>query len=219
MQDQFIINRILAEQYSFTQVDNKYAPYVSCFPTSIGMGMTYCLKSIGKTKLDVGCGADMQIEDYINHLIDDQETQKWIRDNDAKYGSWMAQYVRKGNTARQILYVESYIFNRLMNEHGFSAESLTNMTYDQYCQKIEENNCPIIISGKFSSSTRIGSHINCGIGFNRKGLKEVIVHDPFGNALDGYPSTEIKATAVRYPIKFFLIEKNTYMYGVVLKKV
>jgi len=219
MRDEFIIDKVPMNQYSFTQVDNKYAPYISCFPTSMGMAMTYCLKSIGKSKIDVGCGPDMQIEDYINHLIDDQETQKWIKDNNVKYGSWMLNYIWKGNAARQILYVETYVFNRLMQEHGFLAEAYTNLQYDQYCEKIEENNCPIVISGNFSSVSRIKGHVTCGIGFNRKNLKELIVHDPYGNALDGYPKTEIKATGVRYPVKFFIMDKYNNMYANVIKKI
>jgi len=60
--------------------------------------------------------------------------------------------------------------------------------------------------------------MNCSIGYNRKNLKEVIVNDPFGNALHGYPATEQKAVSVRYPIKFFLKDKPGNMWGLVIKR-
>jgi hypothetical protein len=206
---------------SFTQVDNKYAPYVSCFPTSVAMAMTYCLKLIKKDKTAVGCSPDISLEDYINMILDDPETLKWYNQNSVKLGSWIAGYF-KSHQQRQVFAVEEYVFNRLMIPLGFKAVTNTGLKYEEYCNHIEQIKLPIILSGDFSSVSRIGGHMNTGIGFNKIGLKEVIVNDPYGNALQGYPvkqnPLEMKAEAVRYPIKFFIKDKNWNMWGLMLYK-
>jgi hypothetical protein len=210
---------------SYTQVDNVYSPYVSCFPTSLAMAIDYCLMLIGKEKIDVGCAEDMQLEDYINLIIDDPETIAYFKENQVKYGSWILKYFKNKN-ARTVFAVEEYVFNRLMNEHGFTAKVNTALTYEEYCQHIETFKMPIILGGDFSSIKRadpkakpIEGHMNCGIGFNSTGLKEVIVNDPYGNALEGYPkleAEEMEAEAVRYPIKFFVKKDTMKMWGLMI---
>lgn len=188
----------------YPQIDNKYKPYVSCAPTSLGMAMGYCLGKVGLDKRAVGCGLDMQIEDYINHLIDDADTQAWIKANDLRYGGWFQTYIRKGNAARQILAVDAYVFTRLMlNIAGFKATYRALAGYNDYCQTIQRTQLPVVVAGNFSSVSRVGGHVLCGIGYNRVGLQELIVNDPFGDALQGYPFPN-EALERRYAPKFFL---------------
>lgn len=168
----------------FSQRDNQYMPNVSCFPTSMAMAMTYCLNLMNKTKEDVGCHSDMQLEDYLNECIYDDTTKQWMVENQGRIGSWIWQYTR-----RTIYAVEAYVFNRLMNDIGFSADYV-DLTYDRYCYIIENTQMPIVVGGNFKAVSRIGGHVCCGIGFNKVGMKELIVRDPFGNALKGYPQNQ-----------------------------
>lgn len=168
----------------FTQRDNQYQPNVSCFPTSMAMAMTYCLEQSGLNKTSVGCHDDMQLEDYLNELIYDDETKQWMVENQGRIGAWIWQYTR-----RTVYPIEAYVFNRLMNDHGYSAE-LKTLSYDKYCEIIETTQIPVVVGGNFSSVSRVGGHVCCGIGFNRVGLKELIVRDPFGSALKGYPKNQ-----------------------------
>jgi hypothetical protein len=166
----------------------------------------------------VGCSEDMQLEDYINLIVDDPETLVYFKKNQVRYGSWILKYFINKN-ARTVFAVEEYVFNRLMNEHGFKAIVNTKMKYEDYCNHLETTNLPIILGGDFKSVSRVGGHMNCGIGFNSTGLKEVIVNDPYGDALEGYPKLkveEMKAEAIRYPIKFFIKDKDMNMWGLMI---
>jgi hypothetical protein len=187
----------------YSQRDNKVANFVSCFPTSMAMAMAYCLDDIGKNKTAVGCHSSMQLEDYINELIYDQVTKAWMVENQGKIGSWIWQYQR-----RTIYAVEAYLFNRLMNALGFTATHKV-LSYDTYCTLLEDRRLPIVVGGNFSSVSRVSGHVCCGIGFNKVGLQELIVRDPFGNALKGYPrnqtdeQNEKDGFEVAYGLRFY----------------
>lgn len=198
MSETFIIENV---PY-LSQRDNKFEPFISCFPTSSGMAMTYCLNLIGKDKTVIGCSPNNQIEDYINETIYDADTEKWMKANTPRLGQWIWKYKK-----RTIFAVEEYVFNRLMNKQGFKA-TFKQITYDEYCNEIETNKLPIIIGGDFSTICSVGGHMLCGIGFNQTGLKEIIVNDPYGSALVKYQNTDLEqstrdGTAVAYPLRFF----------------
>jgi hypothetical protein len=183
-----------------TQRDNKVEPFVSCFPTSVGISMTYCLKSIGNDKTAIGCSPDMQIEDYINQVISSKEVEDWMKKNTLRLGSWIWKYEK-----RTIFAVEEYAFNFLMNPHGFKAQ-YKSVTYDELCDHLETHKLPCPVGGNFKSVSTVGGHIVCAKGFNKIGIKELIVDDPYGNALDGYTD---KSVADRtYGSKFFVDGKG-----------
>lgn len=180
----------------YTQRDNKRYPHISCFPTSLAMVMKYCLKQKGLTKADVGCAPEYQLEDYIDMLIDDDETKAWMLKNEGRLGSWIWKYRR-----RTIYAVEAYIFNRLMNRHGYEALARYDFNYQAICNILRETGLPMVIGGNFSSVSRVKGHMNTLIGYNAIGLKEFIVHDPYGIATTGY--TNHNGESVRYSSKFF----------------
>jgi len=177
MSNHFILEKV---PY-YSQRDNRYKPFVSCFPTSMAMAIEYCLNLVDKNKSDIGCHRATQLEDYLNELIYDNETKQWMKKNQGRLGSWIWKYAR-----RTIYMIEAYIFNKIMNEHGYKAE-YKQITYDEYCTRIEENKLPIVVGGNFKAVSRVGGHVCCGIGFDKSGMKELIVRDPFGDALKGYP--------------------------------
>lgn len=195
----------------YTQRDNKYDPYVSCFPTSLAMCMSYCLKSIKKDKTAVGCGEKMQLEDYINELIYDDETKKWMVKNQGRLGAWIWKYKR-----RTIYAIEEYIFNRLMNEHGFFATAKYNLDYYKICNELTLNNIPMVIGGNFKSVSSVGGHMVCLKGFNSKNFEEVIVNDPYGNALTGYKNND--GENMQYSKKFFDKGKGNFFCISIVKK-
>lgn len=159
----------------FTQRDNADAPAYSCFPTSIGMAVAYCLASAGKSKTDIGCPPLIQIEDYINHILKSAETKKWMKDNEYKLGSWIWNY-----NPREIFPVEAYVFNALMNAHGFKAEHRV-VTFAQLCAAVEK--FPVVVGGNFKSVSSVGAHVICIVGYDGN---SVIANDPYGNALTRY---------------------------------
>jgi hypothetical protein len=181
----------------FSQRDNKFHPSISCFPTSLAMVMSYCLKKEGKDKTAVGCSPEMQLEDYINLLIDEDETTEWMKKNQGFLGSWIWKYNR-----RTIYAIEEYIFNRLMLPHGYKIKAEYSYPYQTICNILEQTQLPMVIGGNFSSVSSVGGHMNTLIGYNSIGLKEFIVHDPYGNALDKY-ETLSKGEGIRYPVKFY----------------
>jgi hypothetical protein len=193
---------------------------ISCFPTSVAMCLKHCLNILGKDKSAIGCGPNTYLEDYVNMLLEDKETIQWIKTNGVKYNSWWLSYLPKKNQ-RQIHAVEAYIFNRLMNPLGFKATA-TSLTYNSFCETLEQNNLPIIISGHFKSVSKVDGHINVATGFDKTGLSEIITNDPYGNALKGYPVTDnfdlMRAEYIRYPAKFF-INKDNLIYGVIISKI
>lgn len=186
---------------TFTQRDNVIDPSVSCFPTSVGMCADYCLTSIGKTKADIGCAPNMQIEDYFNQVISSKEVNDWMKANTSKLGSWIWNF-----KPRTIFYVENYVFNMLMNPLGFKSVVSVDGDYDAFCSFISANKLPCVISGNFSSVSKVQGHMTCAHGFNKIGMKEIIVNDPWGDALTGYKSTD--GANKSYGLKFFLKDKN-----------
>lgn len=206
----------------FSQLIGKYKPYVSCFPTSNAMCIKHCLNILNLKKDAIGCKDDIFLEDYVNMLLEEPETLKWIKNNGVKYNSWWLNYLPKKNQ-RQIHAVEAYIFNTLMNKLGFKAEA-TTLNYDSYCSTLEENNLPIIISGDFSSTTggKVSGHMNVGVGYNSLGVQEILCNDPYGNALKGYPVDSnvdnMRAEYIRYSKKFF-VHKDGSIYGMVISKI
>lgn len=205
--DSFNLDKVVR----FSQKDNKYEPHTACFPTSLGMVMNYCLTTIGKTKIDIGVSPDMQIEDYIFQALIDPETKLWIKQNISKLGYWVLQYA-----PRYVYSIEAYIFNRLMNPLGFKATFRSDLTYTISCDLIEKNQLPMVLGGNFSSVSKVGGHMNCITGFNKIGLKEFILHDPYGNALTGYKDD--LGTFVRYSCRFYFIDSYGHMNGIVIEK-
>ena len=212
---EFLIDDVKA----YSQRDNKYidpesktnVASVSCFPTSLAMSMEYCLDTIGLNKTDVGCSESMQLEDYINLLLDDSITTYWMKQNVGRLGSWIWKYKR-----RTLYEVEVFIFNRLMKNLGFEAKAKYNLKYETICNVLEQNSLPMVIGGNFKSVSRVGGHMNCLVGYNDVGLKEFIVNDPYGNALTGYK--DHNGAYLRYPIKFFE-RKNGTIYCIAISKV
>jgi len=183
---------ILPNSVYYPQMDNAIDPSSSCFPTSVAMGMSYCLSLIGKTKIDVGCPAEEQLEDYINRLTVSPETMVWIREQVPILGKWMLQVL-----PRQNFYVEAHIFNTLMNKHRFKCAFTFIKSFDNYCNLLAANKLPIILRGYFKPETRIAGHIICGVGFDRQ-KTTFIVNDPFGNAVEKYKKGSV-GKEVDYP--------------------
>lgn len=195
----------------YSQRDNKYQPHTSCFPTSLAMCMQYCLDVVGKTKTDIGCG-DMQLEDYIFQCLEDPETKLYIKTNISKLGAWVLNY-----SPRYVYSIEEYIFNRLMMRIGFKATFRSDLTYTIVCDWIEARQLPVVLGGNFSSVSKVSGHMNAITGFNRLGLKEFVVNDPYGNALTGYSSD--KGQGVRYSYRFYMIDNFGHINGIVIEKI
>lgn len=195
----------------YTQRDNVYQPYTSCFPTSLAMCMRYCLDSIEKTKKDVGCADSMQLEDYIFQMLECPETKAWVKANISILGVWVLNYA-----PRYVYTIEEYIFNRLMTPLGFKASFKSFLTYNDICNWIEKTQLPVVLGGDFSSVSKVAGHMNCITGFNKIGMPEFIVNDPFGNALKGY--SDINGQGMRYSYRFYVINKLNQMNGIFIEK-
>mgnify|MGYP001174128413 CR=1 FL=1 len=181
----------------FPQEDNKYAPLSSCFNTSNAMCIQYCLTSIGKSKEDIGCSSDMQLEDYIFEFINGSETTEYIKSNTSTLGNLV------NSPKRRIYYdIECFVFNYLMNPLGFKAVFKTDLTYEEICSWLLYKKLPGIIGGNFKSVSSVEGHMNCLVGYNKVGLKEFIVNDPYGNALSGY--TDKNGSYKHYGTRFYL---------------
>lgn len=204
---------VLEDDIHFTQIDNEVTPKVACFPTSMGMGMIYCLQQLGLDKTSVGCPDNVQIEDYINKLTSSPETLRWIKNKGvAMYGKWMLETIPRGN-----FYVEEYIFNKLMNPLGYKCNFLPTATYNQYCDLMEKNKLPIIIRGKFRPETKVSGHLICGIGFNKEN-KSFIVNDPFGNALENYKLNS-SGENLEYPCNHWFKREEDHIWIISLSKI
>lgn len=205
---------------SFSQLAGTYQKFISCFPTSMAMCIKHCLNILGQDKSIIGCGPDTYLEDYVNMLLEDAETIKWMKTNNVKYGGSFIPYLN-AKKQRMLYDVETYLFNRLMNEHGFKA-TFVIASYAKFCETIERTNLPIIVGGDFSSVSKVGGHMNVMAGYNQKGLSELICNDPYGSALKGYPWSDdpeqMKAEYIRYPVKFFYRDKALNIYGVVIEQ-
>ena len=174
----------------YTQTDNEIFASTTCYATSMAMAMSYCLKLNNLTKVDVGCPLHSQLEDYISTVILSPETKQWIQRNWHKYGAWFLKF-----KPRTLAGVQEHIFNTLMKPHGFKTVFNANISFEQYCEHID-NGWPIAIHGMFKSVSRVAGHIVLGIGYSQDCL---IVNDPWGNAvLDKYKSHDMGKEAV-YP--------------------
>ena len=133
--------------------------------------------------------------------------------------SWVWKY-----KPRTVMAVEEYVFNRLMNPHGYKGIMTTNLTYEDYCSIILSTKLPIVLSGNFSKISRVKGHIVCGIGYSNFGLEEVVVHDPYGSALKGYPKGQSQEDndgdgfGVSYATRYFERNKKGHMYAIVIKE-
>lgn len=178
----------------FTQTDNSIFASTTCYATSMAMAMTHCLNTIGLTKTDVGCPPYSQLEDYISSTIQSPETKLWIQRNWHKFGSWFLKY-----KPRTLAGVQEHIFNMLMKPHGFKTKFSANISFEEYCTRINDG-WPVVIHGMFKSVSRVAGHIVVGVGYYKyEKENSLIVHDPWGNALhDKYKSHDMGEGAV-YP--------------------
>lgn len=201
-----------------SQRDNKYidpksntnVASISCFPTSMAMIINYCLTQLGLDKNAIGCSQSVQVEDYINRLLDDSQTTAWMRKNTKSLGSWIWKYKR-----RTIYALEVYIFNRLMKPLGYEAKAIYNVTYETICHILKQTELPMILGGNFKSVSRVGGHMNCLVGYNGIGLKEFIVNDPYGNAFTNY--RDQIGNYVTYPVKFYQ-RRNKKIFCIAITK-
>jgi hypothetical protein len=182
-----------------TQRDNINAPLSSCFNTSNAMCIQYCLDIKDKLKEDIGCSSSMQLEDYIFEFINGTETTEYIKQH-SSLGNLISSSKR-----RLYFDIECFAFNHLMNPLGFEAFFYDNLSYDQICFHLYDSKLPGIIGGNFKSVSSVEGHMNCLLGYNRIGLQEFIVHDPYGDALTGYSST--KGEYKHYGTRFYLAYK------------
>ena len=199
---------ILRDNIYLSQRDNEIKPNVSCFPTSMGMGIAYCLQTLGLDKRALGCSSSVQLEDFLNNVISDTMTKTWMRKNTRRLGKWIWSYKR-----RTIYKVEEYAFNRLMNDYGFKCKFQSRYSFDQYCKSLKNNELPIILGGNFKSVSRVGAHLVCGIGYDNN---EFIVNDPFGNALKKYKKGS-NGKNVIYSQRFFK-RKNRKIFAMVIER-
>lgn len=183
-----------------TQRDNINAPLSSCFNTSNAIGIQYDLKLIGKTKEDIGCSSNMQLEDYLYEFINSTETTEYIKEHSNTLGNLLTSSKR-----RLYFDIECFVFNRLMNPFGFEATFYENLSYDEICQHLLTNKLPGIIGGNFKAVSSVEGHMNCLLGYNKIGLQEFIVHDPYGDALTGYNTA--KGSYRQYGTRFYLAYK------------
>lgn len=187
----------------FSQRDNVVDPFISCFPTSVAMSIQYILDINSLDRTAIGCDdPNCQLEDYINRTLDSKEVDDWMKENTTRLGSWIWNYKK-----RTIYAVEEYVCNLLLNHLGYKATFTECMPYDKLCAAIETNQLPAIIGGNFRSISSVGGHMNCMIGFNNIGLKQVRTNDPYGNALTNYKSTNGKNMI--YDSKIFCDSRNT----------
>lgn len=197
----------------FSQRDNEVDPGVSCFPTSMGMVMAFCLAKAKKSKAAIGCQSNEQIEDFLNKFMSSTTVTDWIRANAPRIGSWV-----KSATRREVHVVEEFAFNHVMGKVGFKDTLRLDMTFDEYAAKIEDTGLPMVIGGNFKSVSGVGGHMTCAVGFDtREGKRELIVHDPWGYALTGYKDR--KNGAYRsYPSSLYFKNAKGDMYAHVVER-
>jgi len=198
------MNRVELPVTHFSQRDNELKPMVSCFPTSVAMMIDYLLQSKGKAKEDINCPGDTQLEDWINYQLQSAQTKQWMKRS--KLGNWIWKF-----NPREIYHVEAYMFNTLMIEHGYRARHKA-ISFAQYCEQIQKA-IPVVMGGNFKSTSRIGGHVVCGIGYINNPDK-IIVNDPFGDAKKGYPKgqdlklNDENGRATIYDLAYFKNGKN-----------
>jgi len=208
----------------YSQRDNKHRSkstgkltrFVDCAPTSTADAVRYCLGLHDLDKTAIGCNPTMQLEDYMNEIIDSDEMGEWIKENSSWIGRWILKTVR-----RQAFHVEAEVFNRLMKDAGlgYRAKVDGKITYEKVQKSITRDKLPIVMSGYFKAVSRIGGHVVCCIGYSTLGIKELVCNDPFGSATLGYPKGQSFAKnrqdghRVSYGLRFFK-KKSGYMLGI-----
>ena len=206
---------IIANVPYFSQTDNAILASTTCYATSMAMVMTYCLGLGGKTKKDVGCPQYAQLEDHLSTIIQSNETKLWIQRNWSKYGPWFLKY-----KPRTLAGVQEYIFNMLMTPHGYKAKFSSQITYENYCNYINEG-YPVVIHGMFKSVSRVAGHIVVGIGYYKnEESNRLIVHDPWGNALFDQYQSHTRGEEAEYD-QFLLMRdwEEKKIWGQVIKPV
>lgn len=207
---EFIVNQVDPKEYFHVQTNNKYNPFVTCFPTSVAMPIDYILTILGKTAKDLGIDEE-QIEDYLTKMAKKPSLVKWMLNN---LGSWTRSYTEK---AWLVGKVEEKNFDELMNKLGYDSTFTDDISYENLCKLLYETNIPQVVCGDFSSlrkqyGYKVQGHINCCIGFNNDdGKKDLIVLDPYGYAFQqGYydPNNPSSGFKVRYPWSLFQRNKN-----------
>jgi len=204
----FIVNQVALDQFFHVQTNNKYNPFITCFPTSVAMAIDYILTLIGKTPKDIGID-ESQIEDYLTKIAKTPSVTKWMINT---LGSWTNNYLQKSWLVGR---VEEKLFDDLMNKIGYDSMFCDHMSYETLCKTLQETNLPQVVCGNFSSSMKqyghtVGGHINCCIGFDDTN-REIIVHDPYGYALSpGYydPKNPNKGFKVTYKWDQFFVKNK-----------
>lgn len=169
----------------YSQRNNKFEPFRTCFPTSQAMTINYCLSTIKKKPKDLGCPEGVQLEDFITEIMNGDEMKKWTKDNVSRLGDWVLNVNPRYNA-----YAEEYLFNKLMNPFGFKATFKDSVTFDEYCDYLEGTKLPQIAFGRFPLLlTGGGGHICCAVGFNRVN-RTLILMDPYGDASSKYENPQ-----------------------------
>ena len=84
---------------------------------------------------------------------------------------------------------------------------------------IETNKLPAVISGVFTSVSKVGGHMNCITGFSKTGIHEFIVNDPYGYALSGYTRFSPEdSTGVHYGEKFYTKDSKGSLWVMLIKQ-
>lgn len=167
----------------FPQVDNKLYNSTSCYMTSLAMVIQFCLERKNLGHLDIGCKDDQQMEDYF--------TDKCIQAGKDRGHALTAKW----------------LFNKFMGPFAYKDEFVEGLGFDALRNHLISSKLPVVIHGYFKGIGGVGGHINCCVGFDGD---EIICHDPWGNAEDGYKEHETAGYAVKYPLKYFIYPKTNY---------
>lgn len=187
------VTKVALSDFYHTQRNNKYNPFVTCFPTSVAMCIDYILTITGKKPSDLGIDEE-QIEDFLTKQMKTSAITSWMVKT---LGSWTNDYFQK---AWLVGKVEEKEFDTLMNKIGYDSEFSDHISFDEVCALIDETDIPQVICGNFSSANakyghKVGGHINCCVGYDDE-TRDVFVLDPYGYALSkGY---EASGFNVRY---------------------
>ena len=197
----------------FSQRDNMIDPYVTCYPTSMAMAMNHCLKLSGLTKEAVGCPANIQLEDYISQISESAEVKQRIQNlvNSDPNNKWMLNY-----KPRVLSVIEEFIFNKLMNQHGYKVKFNAQLHYNDICNHIQTTKLPIVLHGNFKSVSAVEGHITCCVGFDKTNEKLIIL-DPYGDCYSGYSNPE--GAYKTYSYKQFYIKEGNVSYGQLISKI
>lgn len=204
---QFIVDKVKPpSEYYTSQRNNKYYPFLTCYPTSMASSIYYILKSEGKTKQDIGIGLTDPNEQIEDHITMDTLKPTMIDYMIRVGGSWTRSYTNKPWI---VAVVEEKEFDDMMKKLGYDAKFNSSATFDYICSFLKKTNIPQVIFGEFGpvmKKSTVRDHVNCVIGFDDN-TGEVICNDPYGNALTDY--TDYNGCAVKYPWeKIFCLDKK-----------